>query len=188
MNGWKWMAMATMVAAVTTVMVPSSAEAFLRVGAEARWLPLADDTMKEGSQTWTPDRQVESSGVGIRALIGTRYFSVGPKLNLVRNSFDDSDLSYTQFDINAQIRSQMPLSNLALVAEGGPSMSLSIGEIGYNVGLAAEVEVLSFSMVDMNLGVGAQYASISSGTGSQTDRVNSGIRGLVTLGGDLALQ
>ncbi len=184
----RWVTMVTIMAALTTVIAPSSAEAFFRVGAEARWVPMADDWMEEGSDSFAPNRQVESSGIGIRALIGLRYFSVGPKLNLVRNSFEDSDLSYTQFDINAQLRSELPLTRLAIVAEAGPSMSLTMGNLGYNASLGAEVEVASLTAVDVNLGIGAEYANISSGTGPDTDRINSGIRALVTLGVDLAIQ
>lgn len=180
----------TMISLVTvtmSVMAPTNAEALFRLGVEARWVPLAEETMEEGGESFSPDRQLHSTGLGVRALLGFEYFSVGGKINFTHHTFERGDLNYTQLDVNAHIRSGMPLTRLAFFVEAGPSVSLDIGDLGFNAAVGAEVDILGWPHVDLNLGIAAQYADVSVGAGPGEKRRNHGVRGLLVLGFDFAL-
>lgn len=187
----RWMKLVvaiTLVTATMAVLTPSKADAFIRVGVDARWIPIGDETMELDGEPVDHDRQWESTGMGIRGLIGFEYFSVGAKLNLARHVFDDDDQTHTQFDVNGHIRSGVPLSPLAFYLEAGPSISLDVGDLGYNAVVGAEVDVLGAEAVELNLGAALQYSSVSIGAGPSSEFENSGLRGMATLGVDFTLQ
>lgn len=186
----RWMQLMTACVLVTALMAiatPSKAEAFFRLGAEMRWVPLAVESMEQEGETLDAQRQVESTGVGLRALLGFKYLSLGAKASLTHHAFDDNDLNYTQLDVNAHLRSGMPLTRVAFFLEAGPSLALDIGEVGYNASVGAEVDILGWPLVDMNLGLAAQYAHVPIGAGPNELRINDGLRGMVILGVDFSL-
>ena len=180
------MTVMTLVSAAMAVMAPAKADAFLRIGMEARWAPIGDETMTERGRTFTPQRQIQSTGIGLRGLIDVKFIAVGGKFNFTHHVFSDVDLNYTQFDANAHLRTGLPFSRLAFFVEGGPSVSLDIGSLGYNVGAGTEIDLLGLPLVDLNLGFVGQYAEVSVGAGPDATRLNEGIRGLITLGVDFA--
>lgn len=183
----KTVAMVVMASAVMSVAVPSQADAFFRIGAEARWAPVALESMTQDGETIETRRNLESGGVGVRALFGLKYLSLGPKVNFARHSFEDSSLSYSQIDLNAHVRTNLPFLRLAWFAEGGPSMSLNIGEVGYNASTGVEVDVTGWPLIDVNLGVVAQYASVPIGAGPGEIRLDEGLRGMLVVGADFTL-
>lgn len=175
-----------LIAMMTMVAVPS-ADALLRLGGDVRWVPLAVETMKEDGLAQEADRQLESFGVGLRVMVGFEPLSIGVKSNLARHTFADENLSYTQLDLNAHIRSRLPTARLAVYAEAGPSISLDIGDIGFNGVAGIEVDVLGWPLIDLNLGLAAQYAYIPIGIGPGERRISSGIRGMVVVGIDFRI-
>lgn len=179
--------LAATAALVATVALPSSAQAFFRVGGDVRWVPVAEEVMSEEGDQYDPVRQLPSMGVSGRAIFGFTYFSVGARAALTRHSFADSELDFTQIDLNAQVRSAMPWTRVRFYLEGGPSMSLDLSEVGWNGGTGVEVDLLGWPLLDLNLGIGAQYAHVFIGTGATESRINSGLRGMVTLGADFTL-
>lgn len=189
MRWMKVVAAACVMTAAMSLAVPSKADAFIRFGIDARWIPLADESMELDGVPTEHERQFESTGMGVRGLVGFEYFSVGGKLNLARHVFAEDDQSYTQLDVNGHVRTGVPLSPLAFYLEAGPSVSLNIAGLGFNGVLGAEVDILPRQKrVDMNLGVAGQYAHVPVGAGPSSEYVNSGLRGMVTFGVDFTLQ
>lgn len=187
MRAVQLIAMISLVTGMMAVAVPSSAEALLRVGADVRWVPLSVESMEQNDQQLQPDRRLDSAGVGARALVGLEYLSVGGRLNFTRHAYDDEALSFSQLDLNAHVRSGIPLMRMNLFAEAGPTVALDIGEVGFNAGVGAEVDILGWPLIDMNLGLAAQYAYVPIGVGPDEVRVAEGLRGMVTFGVDFAL-
>ena len=188
----RWMKVVSAICAMTATMslvAPSNADALIRLGVDARWIPLADETMELDGTAVEHERQFESTGMGLRALLGFEYFSVGAKLNLARHVFAEEGQSYTQLDVNGHVRTGVPLSPLAFYLEAGPSLALNLAGPGYNAVLGAEVDILPRQKkIDMNLGVAGQYAHVPVGAGPSSEYVNSGLRGMVTFGVDFTLQ
>lgn len=175
-------------AAVFATALPKDADALFRAGVDARWIPLAVETMDESAMSLGAGRQLESMGVGARFLLGFDYFSIGPKLNFARHVFEDPDQSFSQLDANAHVRIRIPTARLAVFAEGGPAISLDIGGVGYNAALGVEVDVLGWPLVDMNMGFAVQYANVPIGTGPTTAIEHESVRAMVVVGFDFTLQ
>lgn len=173
--------------AASAVMMPAQADALFRAGGEIRWVPIAGETMEQEGQQLDADRRLESVGLGLRGMLDFKYFAFGAKLNFAQHVFDDDELTYSQLDANIHLRSGMPLTRLNFILEAGPSVALDIGEVGYNAVLGAEVDILGWPRVDMNLGLSGQYASVPIGAGPGEIRTNQGFRGMVTLGVDFSL-
>ena len=174
--------------AMLITVLPASADAILRVGVDARWVPIALETMKEeGGASLEKERQLESLGIGARVLFGLERFALGPKVNFARHTFSDPDLSYSQVDINLHARLRTPTARFAFFTEAGPAVALNIGGVGYNAVLGMEVDILGWPLVDMNLGLAAQYANIPIGAGPSEVRRNHGVRGMVLVGFDFKL-
>jgi hypothetical protein len=165
----------------------STAEALIRVGGDVRWIPVAVETMDEGDEPFRPHRQLESVGVGVRALIGAEQFGIGLKVNFARHTFQLAEHSYSQLDLNAHVRMMVPETRLALFTEAGPAIALDIGGVGYNAAFGLEVDLLGWPLVDLNLGLAAQYASVPVGAGPSTVRAHNGIRAMVFVGLDFSL-
>ncbi len=178
---------ATLTALAMTFAMPSDAEAFFRVGGDLRWVPVAEEVMSEEGDQFKPHRQMHSFGLSGRALFGFEYFSVGSRVALTLHTFSDSDLNFTQIDLNAHLRSAMPFTRVRFFLEAGPSVSLDISEVGFNAGTGVEVDLLGWPLLDLNLGLGAQYSHVFIGTGPNQSRINNGLRGMVTVGADFSL-
>lgn len=187
MDATKVAMMVALVTLVASAVMPAQADAFFRIGAEARWIPVAAESMEEDGEALQANRSPASTGVGVRALFGFTYFSVGAKANVARHVYDDRELSYTQVDVNAHVRSGMPLTRLRFFGEVGPTLALNIGEVGYNATIGAEVDILGWPLVDMNLGIAGQYAHVPIGAGPDMIRENNGFRAMALLGVDFAL-
>ena len=165
-----------------------SAEALIRLGGDVRWIPVAVETMQEeGEEGYRPGRQLESIGLGGRFLLGFEQFGIGLKANFSHHAFADPSLSYSQVDLNAHLRMMIPETRLALFAEAGPVVALNIGGIGYNGTFGLEVDVLGWPLVDLNLGLAAQYARVPVGAGPSRVRDHEGIRAMVYVGLDFSL-
>ena len=173
--------------AMVLVALPSTADAFLRLGVDARWQPLALESMTEGGESLSTSRQMESATVGARLLLGFDQFSFGPKVNFGRHTYANDELSYSQLDLNLHARVRMPSARFAFYTEGGPAVSLDVGGVGYTVALGMEVDLLGWPVVDLNLGVGLQYVNLPIGTGPSQVRVNHGLRGMLVVGFDFML-
>ena len=187
MRWMKLVALITLTTAAISYGAPTTAHSLVRLGVEARWVPLAEETMTEGGEEFTPQRQRESVGIGLRGLVGFNYFAVGMKTNFTHHVFSSADFNYTQFDANAHFRSLIPKTRLAVFAEAGPTISLNIGSVGYNGGVGMEVDALGWPHVELNLGIAVQYAQVPIGIGPSEIRDHSGFRGIVTLGLDFSL-
>lgn len=164
-----------------------SADALIRLGGDVRWIPVAVETMEEDGETYRPFRQLESIGLGARFLLGFEQLGVGLKVNFSHHAFANPALSYSHLDINAHLRVMLPETRLALFAEAGPVMALNIGGIGYNGTFGLEVDVLGWPLVDLNLGLAAQYARVPVGAGPSRVRDHEGIRAMVFVGVDFSL-
>lgn len=180
-------ALVTLMTAAMAIVAPPKAEALFRLGVEARWAPLSDETMTDDGEQFAVDRHPGSTGLGVRGLLGFDYFAIGGKLNFTHHIFESGTPNYTQIDVNGHARWLIPRTRLAAFAEGGASMSLSIGGVGFNVGTGLEVDVLGWPHVDMNLGLAAQYVDLPVGIGPGISSDNEGFRGLITLGFDFSL-
>lgn len=187
MRAVKLVAMVVMMTGVMSVAVPSQADAFFRIGADARWVPVGVESMEEGGQTLDTYRGIESGGVGVRALIGFEAFSVGGRVNFTRHVFENNELSFSQLDANAHIRSTVPWTRVNFYGEAGPSIALDIGDVGFNAAAGVEVDLLGWPLVDLNLGLAAQYAYVPIGAGPGEIREHNSLRGMVTLGVDIAV-
>lgn len=187
MRAVQMVALVVATTAVTSLVVPSTADAFFRVGAEARWAPVAGESMTEDGESLEASRSLESVGFGLRALLGFEYFSVGAKANFTRHTFSESELSYSQLDLNAHVRSGMPLTRLNFFGEAGPTVALAVGGVGYNVSVGAEVDILGWPLIDMNLGLAGQYVDVPIGAGPDAERRNQGVRAVLKLGVDFSL-
>ncbi len=174
-------------AAVMVMLWAPPADALLRLGGDLRWIPLGVETMEEGGESFRPGRQLESMGLGVRALIGIEQFGIGLKINFAHHAFQDPDHSYSHLDLNAHLRMKVPDTRVAIFAEAGPVMALDIGGVGYNGAFGAEFDLLGWPLVDLNLGLAAQYASVPVGAGPSQVRMNQGVRAMVFVGVDFSL-
>lgn len=170
-----------------SLLAPAQADALLRVGGEARWVPLAGESMEQNGEQLAADRRVESVGVGVRGMLDFSRVGVGAKLGFAQHVFEQDGLTYSQLDANAHFRSNVPFTRVDFIAEAGPTLALDIGDVGYNAVVGAEVDILGWDHVDMNAGLVAQYARVPIGAGPDEIRINEGIRGMVTLGVDVSL-
>lgn len=175
--------------AVGVLLIPGRADAFLRVGVDARWIPLSMESsdFEQSPMRIDSGRQLNSLGFGARVLLGFDYFSIGPKVNFARHEFTDPELSFSQVDANGHLRMRIPAARLAVFVEGGPAISLAMGGVGYNGVLGVEVDALGWPLVDVNLGLALQYASVPVGSGPSTSRLTEGFRGMVVVGFDFTL-
>lgn len=172
------------------ISAPRDAEALFRVGVDGRWVPLAVESndSEQVPMDLGAGRQLSSTGVGARFLLGFDYFSIGPKLNFARHVFEDRDQSFSQLDVNAHLRMRIPTARLAIFAEAGPAIALDLETVGYNGLVGVEVDVLGWPLLDLNLGLALQYVNLPISTGPSSYRVNEGFRAMVVVGFDLTLQ
>src|SRR5690554_1554358 len=185
---WIQVWLAAVVTAAVMVGSMSHAEAVVRAGVDVRWLPVAlENTKLEEVELGGSQRQLESLGGGARLMLGFDIFAIGAKVNLARHTFADADLSYPQVDANLQVRMLLPTTRLAIYLEAGPSIALDLASTGYNAGVGAEVDVLGWPLVDLNLGIGAQYARVPVNAGPGLERINEGLRAIVYVGFDFSI-
>ncbi len=187
MRAAQLVAMVVMVTGVMSLAVPSEADALLRIGADARWAPVAVESMEQEGEELDARRNIDSGGVGVRALVGFEALSLGGRVNFSRHVFEDNDLSFSQLDANAHIRSMVPWTRVNFFGEAGPSIALDIGEVGFNAAAGVEVDLLGWPLVDLNLGLSAQYAYVPIGAGPDTIRDHHSLRAMVSLGADIAI-
>ncbi len=145
---------------------PTSADALVRLGVDGRWIPYSVESIDVDSNDVDIkiDRSLKTWGLGARALIGPDAFALGVKANFVRHSFDVSALDYSEMSINGMLRAGIPATPIALFAEGGIIFSFDYVNIGYNIGGGIEYVVPLAPTFDMNLGLGAQYANLTTGS------------------------
>ncbi|RDV38230.1 hypothetical protein DV096_10480 [Bradymonadaceae bacterium TMQ3] len=185
---WIQVWLATVVTTAVLVGSVTDAQAVVRAGVDVRWMPVAlEDTKLEEVELGGSQRQLESLGAGARLMLGFDAFAIGAKVNIARHTFADPDLSYTQVDTNLQARFILPSTRLALYVEAGPSIALDLASTGYNAGIGAEVDVLGWPLVDLNLGIGAQYARVPVNAGPGLERINEGLRAIVYVGFDFSM-
>ena len=136
---------------------PTSADALVRLGVDGRWIPYSVESIDVDSNDVDIkiDRSLKTWGLGARALIGPDAFALGVKANFVRHSFDVSALDYSEMSINGMLRAGIPATPIALFADVN---------MGYNIGGGIEYVVPLAPTFDMNLGLGAQYANLTTGS------------------------
>lgn len=181
-----WM-IALFVSATTLVASPSDADAAFRIGADVKWLPLSSETAEIDGQALDADRALDTLGVGLRFMLGLDIFSLGAKANFTAHSFEDDDLNFSELNVNAIARIGIPVTNLAVFAEVGPSLSLNYGGIGYNAVLGVEYDLLGLPLLDLNLGVAGQYSIVPVGAGAGQSRDFESMRLFVFIGVDLGI-
>lgn len=185
---WIQVWLAAMVTAAVLVGTAGDAQAVVRAGVDVRWLPVAiEETKLEEVELGGSQRQLESLGAGARLMLGFDAFAIGAKVNFARHTFADPELSYTQVDANLHARFMIPTTRLAIYAEAGPSIALDLASTGYNAGIGAEVDVLGWPVLDLNLGIGAQYARVPVNAGPGEERINEGLRAIVYVGFDFSI-
>ncbi|RAL22221.1 hypothetical protein DL240_10230 [Lujinxingia litoralis] len=185
---WIQVWLAAAVAVAVMMGATADAQAVVRAGVDVRWLPVAlESTELEGAELAGGERQLESLGAGARLMLGFERFAIGAKVNFARHTFGDPDLSYTQVDANLHARLMLPTTRLAIWAEAGPSIALDLATTGYNAGAGVEVDVLGWPLVDLNLGIGAQYARVPVNAGPGLERINEGLRAIVYVGFDFSI-
>lgn len=187
MRAMKLIVLMVLMTGAISVVAPAQADALFRVGGEMRWVPVAAESMEEDGERLDADRQLESVGIGARALFDFSKIGIGAKFGFTQHVFADDDLTYSQFDANVHLRSNVPWTRLNFILEAGPTIALDIGDVGYNVVLGTEVDILGWPHIDMNLGLAAQYARVPIGIGPDEIRLDEGVRGMVTLGVDFSL-
>lgn len=178
----KLMAMVVVATGMISALAPANAEAFIKAGADARWVPVAAETMQEDGEQIDATRRLESTGVGLRVLFDPPLLGIGAKTNFTRHVFAEDDLDFSQIDFNAHLRVDVPTTDLAFFGEAGPALSLDIGGFGYNATVGAEYDVLGLPILDVNLGVAAQYARVPIGQ----DRDHESLRAMAIVGVDIS--
>ena len=172
---------------------PQKADAAIRFGADAIWVPLAADTVESGSRELDSDHKIASFGGAIHGGLGFNIFSMNLKLNYFNEGLKLTESGSTdsvrrdQLDINAMARIGVPGPvKLAFFGEGGASLSTDFDGLGYNVGLGAEYTLVSAGPVGLNLGTEGQYVNLPAKlNNSSTD--NKSTRLLFYLGADFGL-
>ncbi len=153
---------------------PTDADALVRLGVDGRWVPYSVESIEVDSNDVDIDidRALGTWGLGARALVGPDAFAIGVKANFLRHSFDNSAFNYSEMSTNGIIRAQIPSTPIALFAEGGLLFSFDYVDMGWNVGGGIEYNIGLAPPFDMNLGLGAQYANLTTGTDAGEREVN----------------
>lgn len=178
-------------AAAALIAAPADADAIVRLGLDAEYVPISYDQLAyldyDGHQASAP----AGFGAALHLNLGVDVFSIGPKLNLRRRSYQDSAFDYTELDLNAMIRVQFPSTDLAMFAEGGAAMALNFGGVGYNAGLGLEYDITGAPLFDLHIGFAANYRDLPSeravGADPKVATTTRGITGTVFIGVDFSL-
>ncbi|MBA2661653.1 MAG: hypothetical protein H0U74_05120 [Bradymonadaceae bacterium] len=173
--------------AIAITSAPTSADAALRLGVDARLIPLGDDSMSVGPFSSNAERQWDSLGFGARGMLGFDVFAVGLKLNFAAHSYSNSDLNYSELGINAAARVGLPLVGLAIFAEGGPAFAFDYGGVGFTVGGGLEYDISPIPLISLNVGIGGQFASVPVQITGDFNREVEGMRFFAFLGADFSL-
>jgi hypothetical protein len=174
----------------SSLAAPSDANAFVRLGADGIWVPLAGSQVTQQGAELDSSHELSSFGASAHANLGFDAFSAGLKLNYFSEGMefeaDGEKVRRNELDINAMARFGIPKTKLGLFAEGGASMSTQFDGVGYNVGLGAEYTLVSAAILDFNAGLSGQYVNLPAEiNGISTD--NKTFRGMVFLGVDFGL-
>ncbi|MFW5966250.1 MAG: hypothetical protein ACOCV2_01975 [Persicimonas sp.] len=159
-----WM-LGAVVALGCTLAVPQTADAAIRLGADAIWVPMSykDVDFEERDAAADPSHNMNTFAGSAHASMGIDLFSLGLKLNYFNNGiqFEEGSERYAQYDVNALARVGLPGTNLALFTEGGLTSNRSLDFGGFNVGAGAEYTAFSLPMMDINVGAMGQYVNVS---------------------------
>ena len=174
----------------TSLAAPSEADAFVRLGADGIWVPVAGTQVSQGDAKLDSSHELASFGGSIHGNLGFDAFSAGLKLNYFSEGMeleaDGEKVRRNEVDINAMMRFGIPTTKLGLFAEGGASMSTKFDGVGYNIGVGAEYTLVSAAILDFNAGLSGQYVNLPAEiNGISTD--NKTVRGLIFLGVDFGL-
>lgn len=176
--------------AFTLVAFPDEADAAVKLGVDAIWVPLSADTVERGGTELDSSHNVASFGGAAHANLGFDIFSLGLKLNYFNEGLKIEGTSGSnrrnELDINAMVRLGVPATKLAFFGEGGASVSTKFDGLGYNAGAGAEYTIFSLAVVDFNLGVEGQYVTLPIVSQGQSQTKRSG-RLNVFFGGDFGL-
>ena len=187
LTGW----MVALLAASTVLLTASDASAAFRLGIDGMWVPVAAPTVEGDGFSTDPDHDMASFGAAGHALIGFDLFSTGLKLNYFSSGFqaEGADTQrQNELDINAMARIQIPTTQLAFWAEGGLATTTDFETFGYNVAGAVEYAIFHTMLLDLNLGVMAQYyrlPEIDVGSVEQVELTE--VRGIAFIGFDFGI-
>lgn len=192
-----WM-VALLAAGFVLTSAPKDADAAIRLGADALWMPVASQNIEDDATEveLDSDHELGSFGVSAHGNLGFDIFSVGLKLNYFNQSvsFADGDDRFEELDVNLMGRIGIPTVDLAVFAEGGLTTKpdLSFDYVGYNVGGGLEYALIGIPLLDLNLGLMGQYVNVSDVDFTLRDGVEetanlSEARGMVYLGIDFSI-
>lgn len=187
-----WM-IALLVAGFVTVASPQKADAALRIGADALWMPLAFQNIEGDDTELDSDHELGSFGFSGHGNMGFDIFSLGLKINYFNQaiSFAEGEDRFQELDINGMARVGIPTTDVAFFAEGGLTTSPDFDYFGYNVGGGVEYDLLGLPLIDLNVGAMGQYVNVSDVDFSingveETANLNEG-RVMLFLGADFSI-
>lgn len=175
--------------AFTLVSFPDEADAAIKLGADAIWVPVAADTVKRGGTTLDSSHELTSFGGAAHLNFGFDIFALGLKVNYFNEGLKVEDSGTNrrdEVDINGLFRVGVPATKLAFFGEAGPSISTKFDGLGYNAGVGAEYTLFSVAIADFNLGVEGQYVTLPFVTSGESRTKRSG-RLNVFFGADFGL-
>lgn len=158
-----WM-IALLVAGFVTLASPKNADAALRLGADALWMPVTFQNFEgEGDTELDSEHDLASFGLSAHGNLGFDIFSVGLKVNYFSQAvaFEGGDDRFEELDINLMGRIGIPTTDFALFAEVWPTTSPGFDYFGYNAGAGFEYDLLGLPLVDLNVGAMGQYVNVS---------------------------
>lgn len=173
-------------AVLLVMMLPSKADAAVRLGADVIWMPVASSSVSGGNVEVDSNHKLASFGAAAHGGLGFDIFSVNLKLNYFNQGLDiaaDNDVRKDQLDINAMLRFGIPTVGLGIFGEAGGSMSLDYDGFGYNAGVGVEYAVVSPPMLDLNVGMMGQYVNVPQSINDNSTDLES-FRGMLFVGVD----
>ncbi|AWV90258.1 hypothetical protein [Bradymonas sediminis] len=157
-----WM-IAFLAVGFVTVAAPKDADALLRLGVDALWIPLATQTIEEDGVVLDSNHELASFGASAHGAIGFDIFALGLKANYFNSaiSLPGETTRLEQVDLNLYGRVGFPTTDLAVFVEGGVTTNPELDYAGYNGGLGLTYDLAGKPFFDLNLGVMGQYINVA---------------------------
>ena len=142
---------------------PKDADAALRLGVDALWIPLGFQTLESGGTKFDTEHEMGSGGLSAHAAFGFDILAVGLKVNYFNQaiSFPGGDERFEEIDFNLYGRVGFPTTDLAVFAEVGLSTNPGFDYAGYNMGAGLTYDLLGMPLLDFNIGAMGQYVNVS---------------------------
>lgn len=142
---------------------PKDADAALRIGVDALWIPLGFHSIGDDDAKLDSEHDLASFGASAHAAMGFDILAVGLKVNYFSNSisFPGGDTRFEEIDFNLYGRVGIPTTDLALFAEAGLSTNPGFDFAGFNAGAGLTYDLLGMPLLDFNVGAMGQYVNVS---------------------------